>query len=280
MTGRVLTVGESDAGGSSGIQADVKTILALGGYATTAVSAVQVQDAGGAVKSCAMSPDFVAEQMRVVLSDIGTDGVKIGFLPCADAIDAVADVLDAHQDRKWPVVVDPCLVARSGEALVGEHDIAAWKRRLYVRSTVITPNLREAEMLTGMHIRDIDHMRHAADMMRTFGVENVVLKAGQAVSGKVVYFIATGGEELVYERPMIDTRHTLGAGCTLSSAIAISLAQGMRIYTAVERALDFMHQAILHAPGFGGHAGPMNHAFEIEKHATFFHPEDIKVHKA
>jgi hydroxymethylpyrimidine/phosphomethylpyrimidine kinase len=280
MTGRVLTVAESDASGSAGIQADIKTVLALGGYATTAISAVLVQNTKSIVKSCAMEPSFVAEQMRSVLSDIGADVIKIGYLPGEATINAVADVLDSIQDKGLPVVVDPSIVARDSSLLVDDQAVAAWKRRLYVRASVLTPNLREAEVLTGMNIRDMDDMRHAAEMMRTLGVENVVLKAGQALSDKVLYFIVNENEELVYERPMLSTRHTLGAGCTLSAAIAISLAQGMGIYTAVERALDFMHQAILHAPGFGGHAGPMNHAFDIEKHSKFFHPENIKVHKA
>jgi hydroxymethylpyrimidine/phosphomethylpyrimidine kinase len=279
MTGRMLTVAESDPSGSAGIQADIKTVLALGGYATTAISCVLVQNAQGIVGSCPMEPEFIAEQMRAVLSDIGTDGFKIGYLPSAAAINAVADVLDEIQDKEFPVVVDPSIVARDGSILADAEAIAAWKRRLYIRTTVLTPNLREAEILTGLNIRDIDDMRHAADMMRTLGVESVVLKAGQAVSDKVLYFIADDDGELVYERPMLSTRNTLGAGCTLSAAIAISLAQGMRIHAAVERGLDFMHQAILHAPEFGGSSGPMNHAFDIEKNSSFFHPEAIKIHK-
>ena len=279
MTGRVLTVAESDATGSAGIQADIKTILALGGYATTAISGVLVQNTKGIIRACPMDPDFVAEQMRVVLDDIGTDAIKIGYLMNEAMINAVADVLDENLDKKYPIIVDPSIVTRNGQVLVDEPAIAAWKRRLYVRASVLTPNLREAEVLTGMHIRDIDDMRHAADMMRTLGAAHVVLKAGQAASGKAVYFIADDEEELVYERPMIDTTHTLGAGCTLSAAIAISIAQGMKVSDAVARSLDFMHQAMLNAPGFGETAGPMNHAFDIEKHSSFFHPETIKAHK-
>lgn len=276
MTGRVLTVAESDTSGSAGIQADIKTVLALGGYAATAVSCLQVRDT---IKP--LDADFIAAQMRAVLADIGADGIKVGFLCNASQVNAVADVLDDIQSKRLPVVVDPSIVARGGNVLVDDEAIATWKRRLYIRATVLTPNLQEAEILTGLHIRDIDDMRHAADMMRTLGVETVILKGGrQAVSGKLVYFIAGEKDELVYERPAVDTRHTLGAGCTLSAALAISLAQGMSVHAALERALDFMHQAILHAPGFGGHAGPMNHAFDIEKHSTFFHPENIKVHKA
>lgn len=279
MSGRVLTVAESDCSGSAGIQADIKTVLALGGYATTAVTAVTAPGAGGTAESTPMSPVFVADQMLCVLRDIGTDAVKIGFLTNEAMVNAVADVLDGIQAQNLPVIVDPSIVARGGAA-VDEHAIAALKRRLYLRTTVLTPNLREAELLTGMKIRDINDMRHAAGMMRTLGVDSVVLKAGQAVSDKVLYLVVTGEGERIYERLMLETRHTLGAGSTLASAIAISLAQGMDVFKAVERALDFVHQAMLHAPGYGVAAGPMNHAFDIERHASFFQSENIKVRKA
>lgn len=279
MPGRVLTVAESDASGSAGIQADIKTVLALGGYATTALSAVMVQNTKSIAKSCAMEPVFVADQMRTVLSDIGADAIKVGYLPGAATINAVADVLDEIQGKGIPVVIDPSIVARDRSLLVDEEAIAAWKRRLYIRTTVLTPNMQEAEILTGMTIRDLDDMRHCADMMRTLGVENVLLKAGQAMSEKVIYFIADENGEVVFERAMLPTRHTLGAGCTLSAAIAISMGQGLGVHAAIERALDFMHQAILNAPGFGEDAGPMNHAFDIEKHSTFFNPGNVTVRK-
>lgn len=280
MPGRVLTVAESDAGGSAGIQADVKTILALGGYASTAVSAIFAQDTGGAGQSFPLDPALVSAQMRAVLGDIGAEAIKIGYLADEATVNAVGDILDECKDSGIPVITDPSIVARDNTVLVDEAAIAAWKRRLYLRTTVLTPNLREAELLTGMHIRDMDDMRHAADMMRTLGVESVVLKAGQAPGDKALYFIADEDGEIAYERPRLDTRHTLGAGCTLSAAIAISIAQGLTLRPAVERALDFMHQAILNAPGYGRHAGPMNHAFDIEKHSSFFHPGNVKVLKA
>lgn len=280
MSGRVLTVAESDSCGSMGIQADIKTILAMGGYATTALTAVTSQDTACIKSMQVLSPEFVVEQMRAVIDDIGTDAIKTGILMTEPIINAVADVLDDLQSKNIPVVIDPAIVARNGDKFLNDGAIAALKRRLFIRATVLTPNKKEAELLTGMTIRDLDDMRHATDMMRTLGVETVVLKAGQAVSDKVLYLVATADEERIYERPMLDTGHTLGAGGTLGSAIAISLAQGTTVFQAVERALDFMHQAILHAPGFGGKAGPMNHAFDIERHSTFFNPENVKVLKA
>lgn len=276
MAVRVLTIAESDSSGASGIQADIKTILALGGYATTAITGVTAQNSLGIDEFQMVDPLLVASQMRAVLQDIGTDAVKTGILNNAVAVDAIADVLDAHAARPLPVVVDPSLVSRAGELLVDELTISTIKRRLLVRADVLTPNLREAEYLTGMTLRDIDAMRHAAEMMRTLGADAVVLKCGQALSGTELYLVAAEDEERIYERQQVSTPHTGGAGCTLASAIAVSMAQQMPLFTAVERALDFLNQAILHAPGFGQGCGPMNHAFAIERQQAFFQPGAIR----
>jgi len=277
MTGRVLTVAESDSCGASGVQADIKTILALGGYATTAVTAVTAQSTRGIGSTQLVSPDMVAAQMRTVMDDIGAGAVKTGGLMNEATVNAVGDVLDEWQTRDIPVIVDPSIIARDGSHFLDLPAIAAVKRRLFVRTHVLTPNLKEAELLTGMTIRDLDDMRRATDMMRTLGVETVVLKAGQALNEKVLYLVACADEERIYERPMLNTPYTLGAGCTLASAIAVSLAQDMNIFTAIERALDFIHQAILHAHDYGTGAGPMNHAFDIEKASSFFKPENVKI---
>jgi len=268
MTGRVLTVADSDSCGAGGIQADIKTIMALGGYATTAISVVTAQDTKGIARQQILEPAFVAQQMRTVLADIGADAIKTGMLIDNGIINAVGDVLDECQDKGIPVVIDPAIVSRQGEQMLSEQALATLKRRLFVRATVLTPNLREAELLTGMSIRDMDKMRHAADMLRTLGAEAVLLKAGQTFSNKVVYLVAAENEECLFERPMLETRHTLGAGATLASAVAVNLAQKMDIFAAVESALEFMHEAIIHAPGFGGDAGPMNHAFALAKKVT------------
>lgn len=279
MAGRVLSVAESDSSGGGGIQADIKTILALGGYATTAVTGVTAQNTKGISSFQLLDPAIVGEQMRTVLEDLGTDAIKTGILSHELVIDVVGDVLDEYLPFNYPVVIDPALMTQTGEILLDETAIATLKRRLFVRATVLTPNLREAEILTGMTIRDIDDMRHATSMMRTLGAETVVLKAGQVLTETDLYLVSTTEGERIYERHHLETNHTLGVGCTLASAIAVSLGQGMDIYPAIERALDFLHQAILHAPGYGYGRGPINHAFEIEKHATFFHPEQIRIRK-
>ena len=276
MAGRVLTIAESDSSGGSGIQADLKTILALGGYATTAITGITAQNSLGVDEFQMVDPLLVASQMKAILHDIGTDAIKTGILNNAMAVEAIANVLDKSAPRPLPVIVDPSLVSRAGQLMVDEMTLATIKRRLLVRADVLTPNLREAEYLTGMTLRDIDAMRHAAVMLRTLGAENVVLKCGQALSGTELYLVISEDEERIYERQQVDTRHTAGAGCTLASAMAVSMAQGMPLFTAVERSLDFLNQAILHAPGYGSGCGPMNHAFAIERQQAFFQPDAIR----
>lgn len=265
MPGRVLTIAESDSCGAAGVQADIKTILALGGYATTALSAVAARSTAGTEHLHALDPKFVAQQMRVVLENIGSDVIKTGFLANKNIINAVADVLEEDKYRNIPVVVDPAIIAREGKQLMDEQAIAMLKRRLFVRTTVLTPNLREAELLTGLRIRDPDDMHHAADMMRTFGAEKIVLKAGPCPDGKAVYLVMTLEEKRIYERPMLDTPNTLGAGATLASAIAVGLAQKIDFFQTVELALDFMHKAMLYAPDFGTKTGPISHTFDIKE---------------
>jgi hydroxymethylpyrimidine/phosphomethylpyrimidine kinase len=274
---RVLVVAESDATGSGGIQGDTKTILALGGYAMSALTALTAQDAHDLIQITDVAPEFVSLQMRAALETVSADAIKIGFIQNEDTINAVADVLDEFAPKKIPIVMDPSIIARSGDILVGESAIAAWKRRLYIHAKILTPNLREAELLGAMNIKDIDDMRHAADMMRTLGVENVILKGGRAMNDSELYFIATSDEERIYERQTLDTPHTLGAGSAFSSALALNLAKGQDIFTATENALDFVNQAIAHSGGFGSKAGSINHAFDIQTRPSVFRPEEIRV---
>ncbi|MGB4107913.1 MAG: bifunctional hydroxymethylpyrimidine kinase/phosphomethylpyrimidine kinase [Alphaproteobacteria bacterium] len=279
MPTRVLVVGESDSSGAAGIQADMKTVMALGGYAMTAVSAVWACDTRNIITTQSIAPADVAAQMVAAIKDITVEAIKLGFLENEAMINAVGDVLDTYRESHIPVVVDPSITSRGGHVLVDNAAISAWKRRLYVHAKILTPNLKEAELLGGMPIETIDDIRHEADMMRTLGVENVVLKGGQVEPGKELYFVATHNEERIYERPSLQTRHTLGAGNTLASALALNAAKHMDIFQSVENALDFLHQAMLHSPGFGRREGPVNHAFDILRHPSSFHPETIKLRK-
>jgi chemotaxis protein methyltransferase CheR len=275
---RVLIIAESDSCGAAGVQGDVKTVLALGGYAMTAITALTAHGAGDILSINNITPSFVGDQIQAAIKDVGADSIKVGFLQNEAIINVVADVLQGIK-KSVPIVVDPSIVSRSGKTLMDNNAISALKRKLYIQTTILTPNLKEVEILGAMNIADIDDMRRAAEMMRTLGVKNIVLKGGQVESSKELYFVATPAGERIYQRPTVKTPHTLGAGGAFSSALALNMARNMNIFDATEHALDFMHQAIIHSTGFGHAGGPVNHAFHIQQRSQVFHPEEIKIYK-
>ena len=259
MKGRVLVVGGSDSGGGAGIEADIKTVTALGGFAATAITALTAQNTVGIFGVVPIEADFVGQQIDVVLSDIGADAIKTGMLRSADVIDAVVQAIEARAPDV-PVVVDPVMVSTSGQRLLDRNAVDALKRSLLVRTTVVTPNVPEAEALTGMEIRDIDNMRRAAEMLVTLGPKYVVLKGGHIGGRTVSDLVADVTGSYVLSSSRIDTRHTHGTGCTLASAIATGLAQGMEMRPAIERARRYLIAALATAPGYGKGHGPLNHA--------------------
>ncbi len=258
MAGRVLIVAGSDSGGGAGIQADIKTVTALGGYAATAVTALTAQNTEGVFGVVGVEPAFIQQQMKVVLDDIGADAIKTGMLHDASVIDAVCDVLDGLEGG-IPVVVDPVMVAQGGDSLLDPGAVQTLTRRLANRATLLTPNLHEAQKLTGMTIRDIAEMKQAAAMLLTLGCKAVLLKGGNLPGEHVVDVLARGEEVLLFENPRIETRHLHGTGCTLASAIATGLAQGMNLDKALRRARAYLQEAIRSAPGLGRGSGPVNH---------------------
>lgn len=259
MTARVLIVAGSDSGGGAGIQADVKTVTALGGFATTAITALTAQNTRGVEGVVGVEPAFIQQQMHAVLDDIGTDVVKTGMLHNAEVIDAVSDIID-ELDPSIPIVVDPVMVSQSGSSLLDPNSVQTLTRRLSLRASVMTPNIPEAEKLTGMTIRDIDGMLQAAAMLHTIGPKAVLLKGGHMQGGDTVSDILASEEGIeTFESPRIETPHVHGTGCTLASAIATSLAQGMGVKDSVLRARAYLHEAIRTNPGLGGGQGPVNH---------------------
>lgn len=262
MKGRVLIVAGSDSGGGAGIQADVKTVTALGAYAATAITALTAQDTTGVHGVLEVPPDFVARQMAVVLDDIGADAVKTGMLHRADIIETVTDMLEAKA-AEIPLVVDPVMVAKGGVRLLETGAVDALKRRLILIASVITPNLPEAESLTGMRIADRDGLIAAAQMLLTMGSRAVLLKGGHLPGPTVTDVLATADGIDVLESPRIETVHTHGTGCTLASAVAAGLAQGVTLRSAVERARAYVREALRTAPGFGRGHGPLNHAHTV-----------------
>jgi hydroxymethylpyrimidine/phosphomethylpyrimidine kinase len=262
MNGRVLVVAGSDSGGGAGIQADIKTVTALGGFAATAVTALTAQNTLGIFGIMPVEASFVRQQIDVVLADIGADCVKTGMLVSAEVIETLVEALEASAPHV-PLVVDPVMVSSSGERLLDREAVDTLKRRLLPRTTVVTPNVPEAEALTGMTVRDIDDMRRAADMLLTLGVKAAVVKGGHLDGNTVCDVIATEAGSYTLSSPRIETRHTHGTGCTLASAIATGLAQGMSLCPAIERARRYLVAALASAPGYGQGHGPLDHAHTV-----------------
>lgn len=258
--GRVLIVAGSDSGGGAGIQADLKTVMALGGYGTTAVTALTAQNTLGVQGVQPVPPGFVRQQMRSVLDDIGTDAVKTGMLGTADMVAAVAAEL---RGVGVPVVVDPVMVAKGGARLLDDDAVAAVLRELLPLAALLTPNIPEAEALLGRSIPDAAAALDAARALLDLGARAVLLKGGHLHGPEVEDILATPDGLEVIRSPRISTAHTHGTGCTLASAVAVGLAQGMALDAAVRRAGAYVHAAILAAPGLGGGHGPLQHAVAV-----------------
>ena len=265
MQGRVLIIAGSDSGGGAGIQADIKTVTALGGYAMTALSALTAQNTKGVTAIHEVPTDFIAEQMNVVLSDLGADAIKTGMLHSAAVIETVADILEPLD---IPVVVDPVMVAKGGATLLQEEAIATMKERLIPLARVLTPNVPEACALTGISITDRDSAEQAARMLSDLGPHAVLMKGGHMSDGDsadtVTDLLFEGGSLVeAFSSPRLDTRHTHGTGCTLASAIATGLAQEFSVRDSVERARADVWEAIRTAPGYGQGHGPLNHGHTL-----------------
>lgn len=255
--GRVLIVAGSDSGGGAGIQADIKSVTAMGGFAMTAVTAITVQNTLGVTGIHEVPLDIVVGQMRAVLEDIGADAVKTGMLHNADIVEAVAEELSREENVPL-LVADPVMIAKGGASLLEESAVAALKEVLIPLSALVTPNIPEAEVLTGRKIVDVEGQKAAADALLGLGAEAVLVKGGH-LSGDLIFDVLATQETIqVFSSPRIDTRHTHGTGCTLASAIAALLAQGVELTAAVAAARDYVHEAIRTAPGFGKGHGPLN----------------------
>jgi hydroxymethylpyrimidine/phosphomethylpyrimidine kinase len=259
---RVLIVAGSDSGGGAGIQADIKTVIALGGYAMTAVTALTAQNTQGVAAVVGVAPDFIQQQMRVVLEDIGADAIKTGMLHNTAVIEAVCELLEGL-DPAPPVVVDPVMVAQSGDALLEADAVASVARRLAPLATVLTPNTPEAESLLGREIADAAAMVQAATDLLDLGPRAVLLKGGHVGGATVTDVLATRDGHESFTSPRIDTTSDHGTGCTLASAVATGLAQGLALVPAVARARAYLREALRSAPGLGRGHGPVNHGHTV-----------------
>jgi hydroxymethylpyrimidine/phosphomethylpyrimidine kinase len=255
MIARVLTIAGSDSGGGAGIEADIKTISALGGYACTSITAVTAQNTLGVFGVQVMPAGFVRLSIQTVLDDIGVDAIKLGMLANAEIINAVATVLP----RDVPVVLDPVMVATSGAVLLPENAIAALRTQLIPRASIITPNLPEAAALTGLPLQTCEDFVNAGRALLALGAAAALIKGGHTDGDKLTDTLVHAGGVEAITLPRIPTRNTHGTGCTLASAIATGLAQKMTLIDSVNRARHYLQNAILHAPGFGKGHGPVWH---------------------
>jgi hydroxymethylpyrimidine/phosphomethylpyrimidine kinase len=263
MMARVLVVAGSDSGGGAGIQADLKTVTALGGYAATAITALTAQNTLGVHAVVAMDRDFVERQMEVVLTDIGADAIKVGMLGSAAVVEAVV-ATSRRLAATTPVVVDPVMVAKGGQPLIDDGAREALRKLLLPMAALITPNVPEAESLSGVRVESAADLGRVAEKLLLLGPVAVLVKGGHLAGDVVVDVLRTAdGAEYRFESPRIDSRSTHGTGCTLSSAIALGIAEGLTLEGAVARARLYVLEAIRSAPNLGQGHGPLNHAHPI-----------------
>lgn len=256
---RVLGIAGSDSGGGAGIQADLKTMLALGVHGMTVVTAVTAQNSVGVQGYWELPPEAVRAQLRSVLDDIGADAVKTGMLASAAIVAAVCDEL-AGLDA--PLVVDPVAVSKHGDALLSDGTLDAVRERLLPLAAVVTPNLSEAELLTGMKISDEDGMLTAARIIGEMGPRWVLIKGGH-LPGSPVDLLVGGNSQIRYPAERISSVHTHGTGCTLASAIASWLARGEDMPGAVKEAKEYVTGAIAGGFPLGRGIGPVDHAWRL-----------------
>lgn len=260
--GRVLIIAGSDSGGGAGVQADIKTVTMLGGYAATAITALTAQNTTGVHGVHAVPAGFVADQIRVVMEDIGADAIKIGMLGATETVHAVVGALEAHAPGV-PVVLDPVMVAKGGQALLADDAVEAMKTTLLPRAGVVTPNAPEAARLTGLPVVEPEDLAAAGRALLDLGARAGVMKGGHLPGDLVTDVVVTADGTETFTETRIDTRHTHGTGCTLASAIAVGLAQGLDIISAVKKARAYVFVAMANAPGLGAGHGPLDHGWPL-----------------
>lgn len=265
---RVLTIAGSDSGGGAGIQADIKAISATGSYAASAITAVTVQNTLGVEGVHPVPVDVISAQIRAVLSDIGADAIKIGMLHSAEVVRAVREALLSSVSSVRNIVLDPVMVSTSGHRLIEETAIEVLKAELVPMARVITPNVPEAEILAGVKIHSQEELPGVARLLSCAGKVSVLMKAGHLSEERLVDVFYNAEEDRCIELPSarVHTPNTHGTGCTLSSAFASYLAQGLSLDDAARAAKDYINSAIVSGARYSiGHGhGPVNHFFKYE----------------
>jgi len=255
-----MTIAGSDSGGGAGIQADLKTFAALGVYGTSALTAITAQNTLGVTGVHEIPTEIIAAQIEAVLTDIGADAVKTGMLASSSIVEVVSRQLKTF--RVAALVVDPVMVAKSGDSLLHQDAVEALRTLLVPLATVVTPNIPEAEVLTGVKIVSDDDMRRAAESIVSMGAGSVVVKGGHR-EGPATDMFYDGDRFQEFTAPRIDTKNTHGTGCTFASAVAAGLAKGLPLLEAVAQAKEFVTAAIGSSFPIGQGHGPLNHFYQF-----------------
>ena len=262
----VLVIAGSDPSGGAGIQADLKTLTSFGVYGMTAITALTEQNSNGVFDILEIPIDFVVKQINCCLSDINANAVKIGMLHSADLISAVLEALfnnNIVSNKKVNIVLDPVMVAKGGHKLLKENAIDALKNFIKVAQPILTPNIPEAEILTGIKINNLKDMKNVGKEIINLGASHVILKGGHMKSRVMTDLLINSSEIYSIETSKIITNHTHGTGCTMATALSASLAKSIEIRQSFEIAHKYVNNAIKTNPKFGSGNGPINHCFNI-----------------
>ena len=264
---KILIIAGSDSSGGAGIQADIKTVTALGGYAMTAVTAITSQNTTGVLSVVPIKPKEIEKQILFTSKDIKPDAIKIGMLHSSQVISSVTKVLKSIQTNK--VILDPVMVAKGGFRLINDPAIKTLKNKLIRRVHLITPNIPEAEVLTNIKIKNLNDMIYAANILLKFGAKNILLKGGHRNS-KIMQDVFLNKSELkIFKNKKINTKNTHGTGCTLSSAIATLYACGKKLNKSCELGIKYVNQSIRSNLKYGKGHGPINHLSSIKIDRNF-----------
>ena len=259
---KILIIAGSDSSGGAGIQADIKTVTSLGGYAMTAITAITCQNTTGVKSVEKVSSNEIKNQIIFTSKDIKPDAVKIGMISTSENILSVTSAIRKIKVKK--IVLDPVMVAKGGYRLINEKAIKTLKEKLIPIVSLITPTIPEAEILTGMKIKNLHDTMKAGKILNTFGVKNILFKGGHR-KGKIVQDVFFNEKKIIiFKNKKIKTRNTHGTGCTLSSAIATFIACGKAINKSCELAIKYVNESIRSNPNYGSGHGPINHLSSIK----------------
>ena len=254
---KILIIAGSDSSGGAGIQADIKTVTVFGSYATTAVTVVTAQNTRGVKEIVSIPKKIFQKQLTMILDDIKVDAVKIGMLHNSSIIKCVYQIIKKYKLKN--VVLDPVMIAKGGAKLINNSSIIYLKKLLLPLSSLVTPNIPEAEVLTGYSISNKEDMINAAKKILNMGPKNVLLKGGHLNNKMIFDILVTKNKIKIFSKKKIKTKNTHGTGCTLSSALATCLSQRKSLIDSCRISLNYVHRAIISAPGYGKGFGPLNH---------------------